>query len=303
MSESDPNDAPAWSGANENSAETVPQTRADAALPRIAIADALRDHWCEIWYQPKIDLKRKCLAGAEALARIRHPELGILLPGSFIPVVDETSIIELAEQALLAALGDWTMFEDAGFNLHLAVNIPASVLKLPIPLLVAEYRPMSERWPGIILEVTADQIVGNIAVAEEIASQSVVSGITIAIDDFGAGHASFASLRALPFSELKIGRGVVKDCSIDAANAATCKTAIELAHQRGAAAVAEGVETMMDLQALMAMGCDFGQGALIAPPMPKEQFLELLRQRINKPRRVSPNDAMRAIAEPIARVA
>ena len=107
--------------------------------PRIAIAEALRNHWFEIWYQPKIDLKRKCLAGAEALARIRHPEFGVLLPGSFLPDVDDASVAELAQHALVATLCDWSMFEDAGFNLHLAINVPVGVLlKLPIPSLVAE---------------------------------------------------------------------------------------------------------------------------------------------------------------------
>src|ERR1700681_1654363 len=120
MSESIPNDA----GSGPEPGDTI-----DAEpRPRIAIAEALRNHWFEIWYQPKIDLKRKCLAGAEALARIRHPELGVLLPGSFLPDVDEDSIAQLAEHALLATLHDWSTFEQAGFNLHLAINVPVSVL-------------------------------------------------------------------------------------------------------------------------------------------------------------------------------
>src|SRR6202045_3300341 len=123
---------------------------AAAAMPRIAIAEALRNNWIEIWYQPKIDLKRKCLAGAEALARIRHPRFGVLLPGSFLPGVAEDSISRLAEHALIAVLGNWTMFDQAGFNLHLAINVPVSVLlKLPIPALVDKHRPKSDRWPGI----------------------------------------------------------------------------------------------------------------------------------------------------------
>jgi EAL domain-containing protein (putative c-di-GMP-specific phosphodiesterase class I) len=271
--------------------------------PRIAIAEALRNHWFEIWYQPKIDLKRKCLAGAEALARIRHPSLGVLLPGSFLPDVDEASIAQLAQHALVATLCDWLMFEEAGFNLHLAINVPVNVLlKLPIPALVREYRPKSERWPGLIVEVTEDQIVRDIKQAHEIANQLRVSGIKIAIDDFGAGYSSFSSLRDLPFAELKVDRSFVMKCSTDATNAAICQTAIDLAHRFGSAAVAEGVETQADLQALMVMGCDFGQGVLIAPPMPKERFLELLRQRMNKPRTASAKDAAQP-AKPVGRVA
>src|SRR5271170_6843684 len=199
MSHPDPEAARSWSGPIEQMTEaerhaSIEQMTADEP-PRIAIADALRKNWFEIWYQPKIDLKRKCLAGAEALARIHHPQLGILLPGSFLPDVDEASIGELAEHALLATLCDWTMFDEAGFNLHLAINVPVSVLlKLPIPRLVSEYRPKSTRWPGLILEVTEDQIVRDIALANEIATQLRVSGITIAIDEFGAGYSSFSCL-------------------------------------------------------------------------------------------------------------
>jgi len=308
MNDSDPKEVRSWSGPIKNLAEderaSLTSSMTASGRPRIAVAEALRNNWFEIWYQPKIDLKRKCLAGAEALARIRHPQFGILLPGSFLPDVDENSVAELAQRALLATLSDWSVFEEAGFNLHLAINVPVGVLfKLPIPRLVAEYRPKSPRWPGLILEVTEDQIVRDITVAHEIATQLRVSGITIAIDDFGAGYSSFSSLRDLPFAELKIDHSFVTRCSTDATNAAICQTAIDLAHRFGSAAVAEGVESPADLQALMVMGCDFGQGVLIAPPMPKERFLELLRQRMNKPRGTTPQQVMKAAQKPTGRVA
>jgi EAL domain-containing protein (putative c-di-GMP-specific phosphodiesterase class I) len=307
MSDSDSKDVRSWSGPIEHMADDERRSLVDSMSaderPRIAIAEALRNHWFEIWYQPKIDLKRKCLAGAEALARIRHPELGVLLPGNFLPEVDEQSVAELAQQALLATLCDWSMFEDAGFNLHLAVNVPVGVLmKLPIAKLVAEYRPKSERWPGLIVEVTEDQIVRNIALARDIAAQLQVSGIQIAIDDFGAGYSSLSSLREVPFAELKLDCSFVRGCATDGTNAAICQTAVDLAHRFGSAAVAEGVESQADLQALMVMGCDFGQGVLIAPPMPKERFLELLRQRVTKPRGASPKEAMQT-GSPVGRVA
>ena len=306
MSESNPNDAAVWSaplqaGEGQDSPSDSAQMQ---TLPRIVIAEALRNRWFEIWYQPKIDLKRKCLAGAEALARIRHPELGVLLPGSFHPEVDDESVAELAQQALVATLCDWSMFEEAGFNLHLAINVPVGVLlKLPIETLVKEFRPQSERWPGLLVEVTEDQIVRDLALAQKIASQLQVSGIKIAIDDFGAGYSSFSSLRQLPFAELKLDRSFVQGCATDATNAAICQTAIDLAHRFGSAAVADGVESQADLQALMVMGCDFGQGALVSPPMPKERFLELLRQRMSRPRGASPKEAMQAGSKPVGRVA
>ncbi len=297
-----------WSGPIEKLGEderrTLVNSMTSERRPRIEIDEALRQGWFEMWYQPKIDLKRKCLAGAEALARIRHPNYGVLLPGTFLPGVAEGSIARLTEHALIATLTNWSMFEEAGFNLHLAINVPVSVLlKLPIPKLVDQHQPKSERWPGIILEVTEDQIVRDMKLAQEIANKLRVSGIQIAIDDFGAGYSSFSSLRELPFVELKLDSSFVKNCATDATNAAICQTAVDLAHRFGSAAVAEGVENAADLQALLVMGCDFGQGVLIAPPMPQERFLDLLRQRVNKPRPQAAEQAAPVAASSIGQVA
>jgi len=256
----------------------------DAPL-HVELGEAIRETWLEMWYQPKIDLRQKCLAGAEALARIRHPEHGVLLPASFLPGVDEESLVKLTEHALLTTLRDWETFDAAGFNLRLAINVPVNqLLKLPIPTIVNENRPKAEHWPGLIVEVTEDQIVRDIKRAQEVANQLRVSGITVAIDDFGAGYSSFHSLRELAFTELKLNNGFVKNCATDATNAAICQTAIDLAHRFGSAAVAEGIEDMADLQALQIMGCDFGQGILLSPPMPLPSFLSLLQQRMNRPR-------------------
>ncbi len=290
MAPHDPAQGPrGWSGsdhelANDERRALVESMHGDTR-PRIAIDEALASGWFEMWYQPKIDLKRKCLAGAEALARICHPDYGVLLPGTFLPIATEDSIAHLTEHALISALTNWPMFEQAGFNLHLSINVPVRMLlDLPIPAIVDEYRPQSERWPGLIVEVTEDQIVRDLKLAQRVADDLRVSGIQIAIDDFGSGYSSFSCLRELPFVELKLDRSFVKDCAIDATNAAICQTAIDLAHRFGSAAVAAGIETQADLQALVVMGCDFGQGVMIAPPMPQERFLDLLLQRVSKPR-------------------
>jgi|HubBroStandDraft_1064217.scaffolds.fasta_scaffold64624_3 EAL domain-containing protein (putative c-di-GMP-specific phosphodiesterase class I) len=327
MSESDSKNIPDTSGPLSNLADQIRRSMSEAlsaeqqrlaqeeeqkakkpedSRPRVAIAEALRNEWFEIWYQPKIDLKRKSLAGAEALARIRHPEHGVLLPGSFLADVDEDSIAELAQRTFIATMGDWSVFEDAGFNLKLSINVPVNVLfKLPMTQLMAEHRPKSERWPGLIVEVTEDQIVRDMKMAQDVATRLLTSNVKIAIDDFGAGYSQLSSLRELPFAELKIDRSFVTGCSLDATNAAICQTVIDLAHRFGSDAVAEGVETQTDLQALMVMGCDFGQGVLLSPPMPKARLLELLQKRMTKPsqRGASPQEAMQSGGKPIGRVA
>lgn len=275
-----------WSGPIDNMGDAerlLLELSMRGTRPQVDIDEALQERWLEIWYQPKIDLRRKCLAGAEALARIHHPTLGVLLPGSFLPGISDEQLASLTEHAMVSTFYDWTTFDEAGYNLHLAINVPVSVLlRLPVPTLVREYRPQSERWPGLVVEVKEDEIVRDIALSNEIAKQLKVSGVTVSIDDFGGGYSSFASLRELPFAELKIDHSFVKDCATEGTNGAICQTAIDLAHRFGSVAVAEGIESMADLQALQVMRCDYGQGILLAPPMPKERFIALLNSRNNK---------------------
>jgi EAL domain-containing protein (putative c-di-GMP-specific phosphodiesterase class I) len=260
--------------------------------PLIDIGEAIGQGWLEVWYQPKIDLKRKCLAGAVALTCIRHPDRGLLMPGDFT-CAGATDSARLTESALKAALQSWSLFEEAGFNLGLAINVQARVLlDLPIRELVAAQRPASDRWPGIILQITEDEIVRDPKLGREITAKLRGGGIKLAIDNFGAGYSSLASLRDLQFVEIKLDQSFVRDCATDATNGAICQTAIDLAHRFGSAAAAEGIESQADLQALMTMGCDFGEGALISPPMSQVELLDLLRQRVTKPRPPSsPGDA------------
>jgi len=146
----------------------------DQVRPSIEIDEALREGWFEFWYQPKVNLKRKYLAGAEAIARLRHPKLGVLKPGSFEPRLSAGSLERLTEYSLVAALQSWSVFEEVGFNLALSINVPASVVAtLPIAALVEHYRPRSDHWPGIILEVAEDQIVREAGLAALFATHNL----------------------------------------------------------------------------------------------------------------------------------
>jgi EAL domain-containing protein (putative c-di-GMP-specific phosphodiesterase class I) len=252
---------------------------------RISIDEALSNNWLDVWYQPKIDLRRKCLAGAEALVRMHHPQVGLLWPDDYLSALDEENLLKLSEYSLVTSMRHWAVFAEAGFGLRLSINVPASLLpRIPVNALVAAHRPQSEKWPGLILELTEDQIVRDLPVIRQIAKEFKTSTIALAIDEFGAGYSSFSSLRDLPFAELKLHALFVKNCAVDVTNAAICQTAIDLAHRFGSVVVAEGINAIADLQALIVMGCDLGQGTLLAPPLPKERFLEALRQHSNKPR-------------------
>ena len=246
--------------------------------PKVALRDALDRGWLEVWYQPKIDLHGRGLVGAEGLARVRHPEHGVVPPIAFLPEADTTDLVALAEHCVRVALGDSVAFADTGHPLRLAVNVPVEALvMLPIAAIVHECLPNErDRRLGLILEVTEDQVIRDIPLAHEVATQLRIHGIGLALDDFGSGYSSLARLKELPFAELKLDRSFVTGCGQDAANAALCRTVVELAHRFGCVAVAEGVETVDDLTTIRALGCDLAQGFLFARAMPRERLLATL---------------------------
>jgi EAL domain-containing protein (putative c-di-GMP-specific phosphodiesterase class I) len=237
---------------------------------------ALAEGWLELWYQPKIDLRTMALVGAEGLIRCRHPEHGILTPASLLPNASEAGLRALTEFVIVQALRDWSDFANCGSSPRLAVNSTLGGLINPnlIPL-IREHRPSIEWWPGLILEVTEEDVVEDMTLAHEIATQLRIYGVMLAIDDFGEGYSSFARLRELAFAELKLDGSFVRHCGEDERNAGICRAIIELAHQFGATAVAEGIEDEDDMLAVQRMGCDLGQGFLLSPPMPKSKFESL----------------------------
>jgi EAL domain-containing protein (putative c-di-GMP-specific phosphodiesterase class I) len=261
---------------------------------RIGLGEALRNDWIEFWYQPKIDLRKKQLAGVEVLARVRHPHFGILAPSAFMPGAGESDLVALSEKALASALDTGVNFSRLGLNLPFAVNIPVSALvKLAVLDIVRSHRATLDHWPGVIIDITEEQIVADLALAIAMAKQFAPVNIKLAIDDFGRGHSSLAKLKELPFVELKLDRTFVTDCGTDTVNAPLCKSVIDLAHNFGSAAVAIGIEKVSDALALTRMGCDIGQGFLFGQPMPEEHFTSLLRQRAAGQGRAMPAAAAR----------
>jgi EAL domain-containing protein (putative c-di-GMP-specific phosphodiesterase class I) len=247
---------------------------------RIDLDEALANNWIEFWYQPKIHLRKKQLIGVEAFARARHPQNGVLTPGAFMPGASESSLISLSELALMQALRANLKFAEVGVSLRLAVNIPVNALvKMAVVDIIQSFRTKFERWPGVIIDVAEEQIVTDLALAHEITKKLRPLNVHLAIDDFGRGYTSLARLTDLPFAELKLDRGFVADCGSDRVNAPLCKTVIDLAHNFGSIAVGIGIEKAADALALVAMGCDYGQGFLLGQPMPEDRFISLLRQR------------------------
>jgi EAL domain-containing protein (putative c-di-GMP-specific phosphodiesterase class I) len=247
---------------------------------RASLEEALRSGWIEFWYQPKIDLRRKQLAGVETFARVRHPEHGVMSPAAFLGGAGEGGLVALTQEAIINALKIGQSYSRLGISLLLAVNVPVSALKtLPVEAIVCEFRREDRDWPGLIFDITEDQIADDLDLVAEIGKRLKRYDVQIAIDDFGRRSLPLARLKDLPFAELKVDRAFVTDCATDKSHAAICKTVIDLAHNFGALAVAVGVEKPADARTLIALGCDVGQGFLFAQPMAKNRFFTLLRQR------------------------
>jgi|HubBroStandDraft_6_1064221.scaffolds.fasta_scaffold37151_2 EAL domain-containing protein (putative c-di-GMP-specific phosphodiesterase class I) len=245
----------------------------------VGLADILDRGWLELFYQPKIELKTKRLVGAEGLVRARHPTQGLLNPGVFLPGASESDMLRLTERVIITALQDWQACAAAGIPLKLSVNVPVSALvKLPIAGILRQWRPRTSTWPGLIMEVTEDEIIHDLKIANEVADALREFNCTLALDDFGAGYSSLARLRQLPFSELKIDRSYVINCHVDRVNAGLCETIVELARRFGLKTVAEGIETPHESHKLQGIGCDIGQGYLFGKPMPKAQLIGIIRR-------------------------
>jgi EAL domain-containing protein (putative c-di-GMP-specific phosphodiesterase class I) len=248
---------------------------------KVTLVDVLERDWFELWYQPKIELKTMRLVGAEALVRGRHPTRGVLSPGVFLPGASERDMLALTERVIVTALRDWEDCAAHGMSVKFNVNVPVSALiKLPIATIVREGRPKAKNWPGLVLEVTEDEIIHDLKIANEVAGQLQASHCALALDDFGAGYSSLARLQQLPFCELKIDRAYVTNCNVDKINAGLCEVFCELGRRFDLTIVAEGIETIHESHKLQALGCHVGQGYLFAKPMPKARLIGMMRARL-----------------------
>jgi EAL domain-containing protein (putative c-di-GMP-specific phosphodiesterase class I) len=225
-------------------------------------------------YQPKVSLINGKLTGVEALIRWNDPEKGLVPPGQFIPILEETGLIyDVGRWALRKALEDNLHWRAAGLNtLRVAVNV--SPLQLRHRGFVNEMKKVvgtdSMAAAGLELEITESLIMED--VNHNIANLHAIRdmGVTIAIDDFGTGFSSLSYLSKLPVDTLKIDRSFVVDMTQGPQGRALVSTIISLAHALKLKVVAEGVETEEQASQLRWLACDEMQGYLFSKPVPKE---------------------------------
>jgi len=245
------------------------------------LGEAIAKGWVDFWYQPKVDLRTKTLAGVESLARLSHPERGMLPPGEFLTGAGPESLAELSNAAVVSALRAANRFMSYRVNIKVAVNVASDALtSLSVDRWIRQYAPTKANWSGMILDLSEEHVARNFEDVRTIAEEFQAYKVRFAIDDFGGGHLPFAKLSELPLAELKIAREVVHGCADNLRQASIARAVVAIAHEFGATAVGIGIERQEDLHMLRDIGCDLGQGYLFGQPMPYQTLDKLLRRRV-----------------------
>jgi diguanylate cyclase (GGDEF)-like protein/PAS domain S-box-containing protein len=234
----------------------------------------------ELHYQPFYSLDTCRIVGAEALVRWRHPVLGLMDPGQFVPMAEETGLIlPLGRYVMDTACRQVRAIRD---RLH--VDVPISVNLSPRQFadsgLLSQVADALDAigLPSELLmfEITETMVMEDLAGAREIMKKLSRLGVRLAIDDFGTGHSSLAYLKQFPVHEVKVDRAFVQGMVEDPVDSAIVRAIIDLATAMGIAAVAEGVETPDQVAGLKSLGCQVGQGYYFCHPLRADQFDELL---------------------------
>jgi diguanylate cyclase (GGDEF)-like protein len=246
------------------------------SVQRLALAGELRraieNDELLLHYQPKIDVATGRVVGVEALCRWQHPSLGLIMPVDFVPMAEHTGLITpLTKRVLEIALEQIATWRDAGRHLSVAVNLSArsfldsQLLEADLPALLTQH----QIDPALLeLEITESMIVGDPERVRGVLETLNSLGVTLAIDDFGTGYSSLAYLRDLPVDEIKIDRSFVLEMGGERSGETIVRSIIDLAHNLGLRAVAEGVEDQSLLTRLTELGCDTAQGYFISRPLP-----------------------------------
>jgi len=240
------------------------------------IRAAVAEKQFELHYQPKMSTPDHKIAGVEALVRWRHPIRGLVPPDQFIPLAEESELIEaIGEWVLDEACRQWTEWLAKGMTpLSVAVNLSAR--QLASPTLVERVRAIKSRYGlpkgALELEVTESVAMRNPERAIEQLKALGALGIEISIDDFGTGYSSLAYLKLLPIQTLKLDRAFVRDIETDENDAVISAATLALAHALGLKVVAEGVETEGQRDFLTSHGCDYLQGFLFSKPLPAAEL-------------------------------
>ncbi|MCU4185525.1 EAL domain-containing protein [Acidiferrimicrobium sp. IK] len=241
----------------------------------------------EVHYQPKARLVDSSVCGVEALVRWRHPRYGLLSPDQFIAVAEHAGLIRPLTLAVLSsACEQHTRLRALGFPLEIAINLSVrSVLDVNLPDQIHDVLVDHGVNPSALtLEITEGSLMADPARTIGVLGRLSSLGIAISIDDFGTGYSSLGYLKRLPATEVKIDRSFVSGMLSNPSDDAIVRSTVDLAHNLGLRAVAEGIEDPDTWNRLAELGCDEGQGYFLSAPLPSEALLPwLLRTRSADP--------------------
>lgn len=241
------------------------------------LRSALAKQEFKLVYQPIVELANGKIYKAEALLRWLHPQRGLVSPAEFVPLAEESGLIN--------EIGDWVFHAAAAqvglWRKTLHADFQISINKSPLQFLDARHNPVdwidflqSVNLPGqaIVVEITEGLL---LEASQKTAEHLLVfrdAGVQVAIDDFGTGYSALSYLKKFDIDYLKIDQSFVRNLSAESSDFVLCEAIIVMAHKLGLKVIAEGVETELQRDLLASVACDYGQGYLFARPMPAEEF-------------------------------
>jgi diguanylate cyclase (GGDEF)-like protein/PAS domain S-box-containing protein len=246
---------------------------------------ALDNQQLIVYFQPIVDLATGNIFKAEALLRWRHPERGMISPAAFIPLAEESGLIN--------PIGDWVFYEAAKWSRRwsqlLGRTFQISVNKSPVQFYAtADARSWIDHLRGhgmpgssIAIEITEGVLLNADGKVGEQLTQYVAAGMEVSIDDFGTGYSSLAYLKKFHIDYLKVDQSFVRDMTTNPVDRTIVEATIMMAHRLEFKVIAEGIENPWQLKILSELGCEYGQGYLFSRPIPAQDFERLLAERTN----------------------
>jgi diguanylate cyclase (GGDEF)-like protein len=262
-----------------------PRTRA-RVVSRLKVESELRNaiesNELRVEYQPYYRLSDNSPAGIEALVRWQHPERGLIPPGDFIPVAEQSGlVVQLGEWVLRRACSDlssWRAAHDWATGLRVTVNVSARQVHEPgLPAIVQSALRDAGLPPGLLgIEITEGLLLDQERAPQGALAALKQLGVRLLLDDFGTGYSSLSYLSRFPVDVLKVDRSFVRDLGSRTESDPIVTAIVALAQGLRLDVIAEGIETEQQADRLRAIGCDYGQGFLMSRPIPAEQLVDLL---------------------------
>jgi len=257
-----------------------------ASLARLALGNALRNAIAQqqllLHYQPFVDMRTGRIGGMEALLRWNHPEFGMVPPGKFIPLAEQTGqIVAIGSWVLRRACQDLRAWRAIGIEAP-PVSVNLSPLQFRDPELLHTVQTALHEHDiapqQICLELTEGAVMDDVPHSEQVMRALKLLGVRLSLDDFGTGYSSLSYLKRFPFDKVKIDQSFVRDIQSSTQDAVIAKVVISMAHGLGLRVIAEGVETELQCDFMRRNACDEIQGYFFSRPVPAPQMLALLSE-------------------------